>query len=179
MIQNRTDLMFYISMDQKSYGRKSKIPHFFYDETWKFQLSLRFHEYHANQHGLFHKLCALFWGYMHHYYGIKMGWSIPINTFGPGLKINHYGLIVVNDLARIGSFCDIHQGVNIGQHGPKITDVPIIGDNVWIGPGAKHRRFFSHFQQKNCQIMDFLCINRIICVTIQYRKGSVSRVSNV
>ena len=137
MIQNRTDLMFYISMDQKSYGRKSKIPHFFYDETWKFQLSLRFHEYHANQHGLFHKLCALFWGYMHHYYGIKMGWSIPINTFGPGLKINHYGLIVVNDLARIGSFCDIHQGVNIGQHGPKITDVPIIGDNVWIGPGAK------------------------------------------
>lgn len=66
-----------------------------------------------------------------------MGWDIPINTFGPGLKINHFGLIVVNGNARIGAFCDIHQGVNIGQHGSSEYDVPTIGDNVWIGPGAK------------------------------------------
>lgn len=66
-----------------------------------------------------------------------MGWDIHINAFGPGLKINHYGLIVVNANARIGAFCDIHQGVNIGQHGESQWDVPTIGDNVWIGPGAK------------------------------------------
>ena len=66
-----------------------------------------------------------------------MGWDIPINTFGPGLRINHFGLIVVNGNARIGAFCDIHQGVNIGQHGTSPEDVPTIGDNVWIGPGAK------------------------------------------
>ena len=66
-----------------------------------------------------------------------MGWDIPINTFGPGLKINHFGLIVVNQNAKIGAFCDIHQGVNIGQHGNNQFDVPTIGDNVWIGPGAK------------------------------------------
>jgi len=66
-----------------------------------------------------------------------LGFDIPINTFGPGLKINHFGLIVVNGNARIGAFCDIHQGVNIGQHGINIDDVPTIGDNVWIGPGAK------------------------------------------
>ena len=137
MISNRAELKYYLSMDQKSYGRRSKMPRFFKDETWKFQLALRFHEYHANQHGLYHKICAFIWGSIHHHYGVKMGWSIPINTFGPGLKINHYGLIVVNDLARIGSFCDIHQGVNIGQQGFEITDVPTIGNNVWIGPGAK------------------------------------------
>ena len=61
-----------------------------------------------------------------------MGWDIPINVFGPGLKINHFGLIVINDNVRIGAFCDIHQGVNIGQHGNCST-----GNNVWIGPGAK------------------------------------------
>ena len=52
-----------------------------------------------------------------------------------GLRINHFGNIVVNPLAKIGEWCDIHQGVNIG------TDfdggVPQIGDHVWIGPGVK------------------------------------------
>lgn len=137
MILNKKDLKFYLSMDMKSYGRKSVMPRLFYDDTWKFQLALRIHEYHANQHGMYHKLLSKVWGVVHSHYGIKMGWSIPINTFGPGLKINHYGLIVVNDLARIGAFCDIHQGVNIGQNGKECSDVPIVGDNVWIGPGAK------------------------------------------
>ena len=54
----------------------------------------------------------------------------------PFLKINHYGLIVVHPLARIGEWCDIHQGVNIGQNIEK-GSVPVIGDNVWIGPGVK------------------------------------------
>ena len=48
------------------------------------------------------------------------------------MKINHYGLIVVHPLARIGEWCDIHQGVNIGQNIEK-GSVPVIGDNVWIG----------------------------------------------
>lgn len=43
---------------------------------------------------------------------------------------------MVNPNAKIGEWCDIHQGVNIGQN---IEDdsVPTIGNNVWIGPGAK------------------------------------------
>ena len=57
--------------------------------------------------------------------------------FDAGLRINHYGLIVVNEHARIGKYCDIHQGVNIGMSGEHQDDVPVIGDNVWIGPGAK------------------------------------------
>lgn len=56
--------------------------------------------------------------------------------FGPGLRINHYGLIVVNPKARVGAFCDIHQGVNIGV-GFREDEVPEIGDHVYIGPGAK------------------------------------------
>lgn len=76
------------------------------------------------------------WAYVHHRLGIRLGFSIPINVFEYGLRINHYGYVVINPAARIGKFCDIHQGVNIGQ---KIEpgSVPTVGDNVWIGPGAK------------------------------------------
>ena len=31
-----------------------------------------------------------------------------------GLRINHFGNIVVNPEAKIGDWCDIHQGTNIG-----------------------------------------------------------------
>lgn len=66
--------------------------------------------------------------------GIKLGLSIPCNCFGSGLSIPHYGLIVVNPKARIGSNCRIHAGVNIGE---KEGNAPVIGNNVYIGPGAK------------------------------------------
>lgn len=55
--------------------------------------------------------------------------------FGGGVRINHIGTIVVNPKARIGEWCDIHIGVNIGQD--VYGNVPIIGNDVYIGPGAK------------------------------------------
>lgn len=137
MIQSKADLNRYLKLDMQVYGRTSKRARLFHDEAWRFHLALRHHEYHHNQCGLYHKLLDKFWSIIHRHYGLMMGWDIPVNTFGPGLKINHFGLIVVNNNARIGAFCDIHQGVNIGQHGNNPDDVPTIGDNVWIGPGAK------------------------------------------
>lgn len=137
MIKSKQDFEHYIKLDMQVYGRKCRFPRLFYDETWCFIYSLRHHEYHHNQKGFYHKVMDKVWSVIHHHYGLLLGWDIPVNTFGPGLKINHFGLIIVNDKARIGSFCDIHQGVNIGQHGEHVDDVPRIGDNVWIGPGVK------------------------------------------
>lgn len=137
MIQNKAELKHYLELDKQVYGIKKRFPSFYGDDTWKFLIALRKEEYHHLQSGLYHRLMKKFWFVIHQHYGHKMGWDIPICTFGPGLKINHYGLIVVNGNARIGAFCDIHQGVNIGQHGPNQDDVPTIGENVWIGPGAK------------------------------------------
>ena len=65
-------------------------------------------------------------------YSINLGLTIPPNSFGPGLSIAHYGSIVV--AGRIGANCRIHSCVNIGEGGKQN---PIIGDNVYIGPGAK------------------------------------------
>lgn len=137
MIQSKEDLRYYLDTDKRVYGITKRCPAIYGDWHWKFLIALRHEEYHANNVGFVHRLLKKWWTLWHSHYGVKMGWDIPINTFGPGLKINHYGLIVVNGNARIGAFCDIHQGVNIGQHGSRPDDVPIIGENVWIGPGAK------------------------------------------
>lgn len=65
------------------------------------------------------------------------GFTIPPNTFGPGLSIAHRGTIVVNGSARIGANCRIHVCVNIGTSKDHSSSAPTIGDNVYIGPGAK------------------------------------------
>lgn len=62
----------------------------------------------------------------------------PNYVFGPGIAIVHSGTIVVSGKARIGKNCRIHVCTNIGNalsHGKDGT--PVIGDNVYIGPGAK------------------------------------------
>ncbi len=74
---------------------------------------------------------------------VRLGFSIPPNTFGPGLAIVHYGPIVVNCNARIGANCRTHVCVNIGGAGGLVDAetarglAPVLGDEVYIGPGAK------------------------------------------
>lgn len=137
MITCRRELRMYLDLDKKASGITRRWPHLFGEWHWKFLIALRHEEYHHSQPGLSHRLIKRFWAMVHAHYGLQLGWDIPINTCGPGLKINHYGLLVINPRAKIGAFCDIHQGVNIGQGGASLDDVPTIGDNVWIGPGAK------------------------------------------
>ena len=66
---------------------------------------------------------------------VKLGFTIPINVFGPGLSIAHYGTIVVSQYASVGENCRLHVGVNIGASGGSNV-APQIGNNVYIGPGA-------------------------------------------
>lgn len=63
----------------------------------------------------------------------KLGFYIPKDVFGPGLYIPHFGSIIVNPRAKIGSNCQINNNVVIGQVGGK---APVIGDNCFIGSGA-------------------------------------------
>lgn len=72
----------------------------------------------------------------YHRLSIKLGLTIPPNTCGEGLAIHHYGCIVINDNARLRAYCVLQQGINIGQNYSS-DNVPTIGNNVYIGPGAK------------------------------------------
>ncbi len=60
-------------------------------------------------------------------------------TIGPGLFIAHTGYIVVANHTVLGKHCTLTQGVTIGHAGGtggSLTAVPVIGDRVYIGPGA-------------------------------------------
>jgi serine O-acetyltransferase len=72
----------------------------------------------------------------HCFWSIVSGADIPINTgIGGGLMLPHPNGVVVHDQASIGSNCLICQQVTIGVR--RQNDVPIIGDGVCIGAGAK------------------------------------------
>jgi serine O-acetyltransferase len=110
---------------------------FFPNYIWAFQKTLRALEYQHNckNKGL-NKLYYFYLKYKFRKISVKLGFSIPINVFGPGLSIVHYGTIVVNSAAKVGKNCRIHACVNIGASGGE-KEAPQIGDNVYIGPGAK------------------------------------------
>lgn len=131
-------------------------------DIWKFQVYLRYHEYYHNttSHSFIHRLLLRYYRYKHHLWGRRLGFEVPINVFDGGLRINHIGYLVVNPYARIGKYCDIHQGVNIGQQGMHRDDVPTLGDNVWIGPGAK--LFGKIYIPDDCQIGANAVVNKSV-----------------
>ena len=56
---------------------------------------------------------------------------------GEGLFIPHYGTIVVNSRSKIGKNCIIMHNVTLGAKGRgNDLNVPVVGDNVYIGTGA-------------------------------------------
>lgn len=111
MITNKDDLKRYLKMDAQALGVVLKKYYLFGKEVWKFEKSLRMYEYYLNCSR--NKMLRYFWKFVNHHWALKLGFVIPPNVFG-GLRINHFGNIVVNPNAKIGEWCDIHQGVNIG-----------------------------------------------------------------
>ena len=99
-------------------------------------MNLKTHQeyyYNVRKSPLSHIL-YLFYRFKTHRLAVKLGYTISINSCGPGLQLPHRGTIIINDEARIGKNCRIHAGVNIGAHKGL---APIIGDDVYIAPGAK------------------------------------------
>ena len=70
---------------------------------------------------------------------ITTGICLPFTAqIGRGFYIGHFGGIIVGPEVRIGSYCNISQGVTIGQAGRGVKQgSPVIGDRVYMGPGAK------------------------------------------
>lgn len=137
MIQSREDFLYYLERDKNSLCIARKRPRFWTDEIWRFQILLRKREYLANcKHGLFNKICSKYYHFKFKKMSLKLGFSIPMNVFGPGLAIVHYGTIVVAEGAKIGANCRIHEGVTIGATNGS-NEAAIIGNNVFIGSGAK------------------------------------------
>lgn len=144
MILSKQDYLSYIESDRIALGRKKRrfSNSLFYlvapDYIWDFQLLLRKIEYYKNKKDakFYSRLAYLFFRLKYKKFSLKLGFSIPENVFGSGLAIVHYGTIVVNQNAKVGSNCRIHPCTIIGASGGS-GKAPQIGDNVYIAPGAK------------------------------------------
>lgn len=135
MIQSRQDYKYYCEADRRALGVAGTLYDRLTHDIWAFQRSLRRVEYCLNTGR--HAVSTIFARLLLRRRSRRLGFSIPPNTFGPGLRIAHYGTIVVNRGARIGADCEIHAGVNIGTQRGFSEAAPTIGDGSYIGPGAK------------------------------------------
>jgi serine O-acetyltransferase len=136
MIQSKKEYKYYLAEDLRHYQIPNySISHFIKNPILRFQRRLRKIEYLTNckSNNLFLKIYCKCLHILNTRLAIRLGFTIPINTIGPGLCFPHYGTIIITHNCSIGKNCRIHPGTAIGTyHG-----APTIGDNVYIGPGAK------------------------------------------
>lgn len=152
MIASKKDYKLYLECDRRAQTLPPetitmRIRSYLVPDIWRFQKLLRKTEYAHNclmNKNLFGKLYYKYLSIRLDRYGFKLGFTVPINVFGPGLALCHIGTIVINANSRFGSNARIHAGVNVGSSAGLNNDgnwegtlAPIFGNNVYIGPGAK------------------------------------------
>lgn len=144
MIRSLEDYRFYLLADEVALNRPRRSvanrikSWLFPDLILRFQVLMRTLEYVTNtKRSVWYLPYKTYLSYRYHRLSVRLGFTIPINTFGPGLSIAHYGTIVINRGAKVGANCRLHAGVNIGTKAGYANVAPVLGDNIYLGPGAK------------------------------------------
>ena len=137
-IRSREDYIRFLECDKIALRvpQNRKWPRPFLDDVWRYQILLRKLEYRLIRRGLINRIFAGFTKLRFKRLGVRLGFTVDTYVFGPGLSIAHYGSLTVNPNAKVGSNCRIHEGVTIGATNGS-DKAPIIGDNCFIGSGAK------------------------------------------
>ena len=135
MITNFRDFLEYIKADRIDITLKERLlrEHSYYIR--KYIILLRVDELLTNSSHLFSLPLKVLVRRKRNKLGMKLGFTISPNVLGKGIKIWHYGNIVINGEARLGEYCTLHGNNCIGNTG-KSNDCPCIGDMVDIGSGA-------------------------------------------
>lgn len=141
MIKSYEDYLFYREEDRRALGQLRKKPKLIGDlknNIYKFQIMLRKLEYVKNcKPGVVSKVYYYILRYRFQKISDTLRFEVPFNVCGPGLCLVHGGTIIINGSTKIGKNCRIQSMVNIGSNDRTKVGAPIIGDNVFIGPGAK------------------------------------------
>lgn len=146
MIKTKEDYIYYWNADKHSLGiknpedeRKAIIYNLIGGRTtYKLQKLMRKAEYYTNcSSGPLQKLFGMYYRWRYMIYSQKLLISVPLNTCGPGLALAKTGPIRINKGCKIGKNCRIHISTNIATAAGEESLAPEIGDNVYIGPGAK------------------------------------------
>lgn len=87
--------------------------------------------------------------------GERLGFSIGHDIFGYGLRIPHYGTIVVGGTNRIGNYAVLHTSICISDNGKeigdgfycstgvKITSKVTLGNNISVGANSLVNKDFN------------------------------------
>lgn len=141
MIRTKNDLKAVLKMERKLYlgnGSGTRIKLSLLQDhdylLWKYVRLLRYTEYHFN---CGHKL--RYWVYQRkkNILGAELGVTLWKNVVDKGLRIWHYGCIIINANAKIGKNCQLHGDNCIGNKGDVDEAAPTLGDNIDVGVGAK------------------------------------------
>ena len=138
MILNKKDYYLYRTADKimggnehRSFFYKLK-QHLYPDEIERFMYLLRISEYFKNTSStILGRMLFYYYYFLYKRVSLKLGFSIPLNVFGPGLLIPHYGTIVVNANTTVGKCCVMHTCVCIAGNG--YTE---IGDFAYLSKGV-------------------------------------------
>lgn len=118
------------------------------DHIISFLISMRKVSYYKNGGGIFGKLNYIVFNYRYHKLGERLGFSIGCDVFGYGLRIPHYGTIVVGGSNLIGNYAVLHTSICISDNkkiigdgfycstGAKLTSQLILGNNISIGANS-------------------------------------------
>lgn len=146
MINSRKDLQEYIESDSQNYKAVIGLKRFRHQlgsdpiadqwYIWKYIKTMRYCEYHINRNRFLNKVMLRWYLHKLRKFSRITGFQIPPNTIGKGLTIWHWGPIIVNPAVRIGEKCTLNPMVIIGHKVPG-EQAPAIGNNVFIGGGAK------------------------------------------
>ncbi|GHN21352.1 hypothetical protein ME784_18670 [Lactobacillus delbrueckii] len=138
MINSKEDYLYYLKRDKIALGKaNASRPKIIHDEIWKFERLLRKTEYYHNcRKDILGKLYGTYLQVKYYHARLKHNTYIPLNVFGPGLSIAHFGSIVVNGNARVGENCRIQESTTIGATNGA-TIAPYLGNNIFLGSGAR------------------------------------------
>lgn len=132
----------------KEYLQKMKNEASFYDHSFKAKLLgyesyyifkllkyMRLTAYYCDRKDFISHKKYVWYCYKMRKISLALGIHISPHSCDWGIKIWHSGDIIINDDARIGKNLTIYPGCIIGHKNK--GEVPIIGDNCFLGGGAK------------------------------------------
>lgn len=141
-INNKEDLKYFLNIELGLIKKNCKkryliFPYVIYEERIKYRFikNLRKAEYHCNCN---HKIRGFLYKNRHYHLQNKYLLNIPMNSIDVGLNIAHVGPITINDNCIIGKNFKVYPMVVIGNNEFKDhVSCPKLGDNVYVGSGAK------------------------------------------
>lgn len=148
MITNRAELYNYLQADSKNYTTRTSgwlrrqrnnlgvTPISNQNNIWKYIRTLRYLEFYTNSNKIWHMPFVVYYRNKLNRLSFKTGFQIPPNVIGSGITIWHWGTIIINEQTRIGKNVVLNPMVIIGHKEPG-GGCPVIGDNCFIGGGAR------------------------------------------